>query len=91
MKRARGNPGREAEAGNRVTIESMENPLNVPPELLRQADAIFAALIANPEILELGRGYGLRFGMSPLLLVLVADRHGEAGKHVAANVVELDY
>ena len=61
------------------------------PELLRQADAIFAALIANPEFLELGRGYGLRFGMSPLLCVLVAERHGGAGKRVAANVVELNY
>jgi hypothetical protein len=69
----------------------MESPLNVPPELLRQADALFAVLIANPELLEIGRGYGLRLGMSPLLAVLVADRHGEAGKRVAANVVELDY
>jgi hypothetical protein len=29
----------------------MESPLNVPTELLLQAEAIFAALIANPEIL----------------------------------------
>jgi hypothetical protein len=69
----------------------MENPLNVPPELLRQAHAIFAVIIANPDIFELGRGYGLRFGMSPLLCVLLADRHGEAGKHIAANIMELDY
>lgn len=69
----------------------MENPLNVPPELLRQADAIFAALIASPELLEVGRGYGLRFGISPLGAVLLADRYGEAGKRAAANMVELDY
>jgi hypothetical protein len=59
--------------------------------LLRQTEAIFAAMIANPEILELGRGYGLRFGMSPLLGVLIVERHGEAGRRVAANVAELDY
>lgn len=67
--------------------ESMESPLNVPPELLRQADAIFARLIASPELLELGRGYGLRFGGA----VMLADRYGEAGKRAAANMVELDY
>jgi hypothetical protein len=55
----------------------MEKPLNRPPELLRQADAIFAALVANPEIPEPGRGYGLRFGISPLGAVLLADRHGK--------------
>jgi hypothetical protein len=69
----------------------MESPLNLPPELLRQADAIFAALIANPEILEPGRGYGFRLGISPLGAVLLSDRHGEAGKRAAANMVELDY
>jgi len=55
----------------------MEKPLNRPPELLRQADAIFAALVANPEIPEPGRGYGLRFGISPLGALLLADRHGK--------------
>jgi len=69
----------------------MDDPLNLPPEMLRQADAIFAALIANPEILEVGRGYGLRFGISALGAVLLADRYGEAGKRAAANLVELDY
>src|SRR5207249_2710981 len=38
-----------------------------------------AALIAELEILKLCRGYGLRFGMSPLLSVLLVDRYGEAG------------
>ena len=53
---------------NRATIEGMESPLNLPAELLRQADAIFAALIANPELLEQGRAYGLRFGIFRLCL-----------------------
>jgi hypothetical protein len=35
---------------------------------LRQADTIFSALVANPEVLEQGRMYGLRFGISPLEL-----------------------
>jgi hypothetical protein len=48
-----------------------ESPLDVPPELLRQADALFAVLTANPELLEVGRSYGLRLGMSPLLAVLL--------------------
>jgi hypothetical protein len=33
---------------------------------------------------------GFLVGMSPLL-VLLADRHSEPGKRVAANIVELDY
>jgi hypothetical protein len=33
---------------------------------------------------------GFLVGMSPLL-VLLADRHSETGKRVAANVVELDH
>jgi hypothetical protein len=69
----------------------MESPLNLPAELLRQADAIFAALIANPELLEQGRAYGLRFGISPLGAVLLAGRYGDAGKRAAANMVELNY
>jgi hypothetical protein len=74
-----------------MTIESMESPLNVPPELLRQADTLLAVLIADAELLEIGRGYGLRLRVSPLLMVLLADRHGEAENRVAANVVESDY
>jgi len=69
----------------------MESPLNLPPEVLQQVDAIFAALVANFEVLEQGRVYGLRFGISPLGAVLLADRYGEAGKRAAANMVELDY
>jgi hypothetical protein len=69
----------------------MEDPLNIPPEFLRQADAIFAALVANPELLQVGRAYGLRFGISRLGAMLLADRYGEAGKRAAANMVELDY
>ena len=74
-----------------MTIESMEDPLDIPPEMLRQADAIFAALVANPELLEIGRGYGLLFGISQLGAVLLADRYGDAGKRAAANMVEIDY
>jgi hypothetical protein len=44
----------------------MEDPLNLPADLLRQSGAIFAALIANHELLEVGRRYGLRFGTSHL-------------------------
>lgn len=76
---------------NHATIENMENPLNIPEELLRQADQVFAVLIANREVLELGRRYGLRFGISPLGAVLLADRFGEDGKQAASNMVELEY
>lgn len=51
----------------------IENPLNVPADLLRQADAILAPPIANRDLLEQGRAYGLRFGISPLGAVLLAD------------------
>jgi hypothetical protein len=54
------------------------------------AEAIFAALIANHELLEVGRRYGLRFGISALGAMLLADRCGDAGKQAAANMVELD-
>ncbi|MBV9155017.1 MAG: hypothetical protein JO097_02055 [Acidobacteriaceae bacterium] len=64
----------------------MENPLNLPPELLRQADAIFAALIANAEILEQGRGHGLRFGISPLGAVMLAEKYGDAGKRAGRQL-----
>jgi hypothetical protein len=51
---------------------------------------IFAAFVANPEILEIGRGHGLRFGISQLAAVLLAEKYGDAGKRAAANLVELE-
>jgi len=68
----------------------MESPLTVPPELLRQTDALFSALVANPD-LEQDRMYRLPFGIFPLGAVLLADRYGEAGRRAAANMIELDY
>jgi hypothetical protein len=64
----------------------MESPLNVPPELLRQADALFAVLIANPELLEIGRGYGL-YGSDCRLCWRCCSLTGigEAGKRVAVG------
>jgi len=49
-------------------VKSTQRPVNlsnVPPELLRQADAVFTAMTANLELFELGGGYGLQFGCLP--------------------------
>jgi hypothetical protein len=69
----------------------MEDILNLPPAAQKQADAIFAALVENIEVLALGRMHGLRFGISKLGAVMLADKYGEAGKRAAANLVELEY
>jgi hypothetical protein len=77
-------------ASVRIIEGKEENPLNLPPESLRQADAIFTAFAQNPEILETLRAYGLRFGISPLGAVLLSERYGDAGRRAAPNLVGLD-
>ena len=52
-------------------------PVKPNGRLQRQADALFGALIANPELFEQDRAYELRVGISPVLgVVLLADKHG---------------
>ena len=62
----------------------------LPPLLVEQIDKLYSILKSMPELLQIGRAYGLVVGLSPRFGGEIMRRHGEAAAPVLANVWRVD-
>lgn len=60
------------------------------PIYAEQIDRLFLALKSMPELLQVGRTYGLAVGLSPILAQQMVLRHGEEAASVILNTWRVD-
>lgn len=61
----------------------------IPAELAGEAEVLFQALRQCPHLLQVGRAFGLRVGLSKGLSDQMRDRHGDESLPVVANCVPI--
>jgi hypothetical protein len=66
-------------------------PRTIPPtpELLAEADRLFAALAQARTLLQIGRAYGFDVGLSDGLAAAMIARHGDEARNVVANTAQV--
>lgn len=63
----------------------MANNTPIPAELESEIEVLFQALRQCPHLLQVGRSFGLRVGLSDHLSDLMRDRYGDESLHIIGN------
>lgn len=61
------------------------NRREIPLEIAAQVDVLYEALAKCPDLLQVGRSYGLRVGLTKTVADLMRDMHAEEANIVISN------